>query len=136
MMPSMTSEYPVNERGRIMDPAVTDDQRTYTLLMHLSLLGASVIGPFTILIPIIMWQMKKDESAFVDDHGREAVNFQISMMIYSVLGAVLAVITLGLAAILVVPFVTVLSIVGMIMAALAANRSEYFRYPMTLRLLT
>lgn len=135
MMPSMTSEYPVNERGRIVDPSATQDQRTYSLLMHLSVLGLSMIGPFAILIPIIMWQVKKDESPFIDDHGREAVNFQISLMIYSVVLLLLLIPTLGIAFI---GFwaLPVLGLVGMIMAMIATNRGEYFRYPMTLRFLS
>lgn len=135
MMPSMTSEYPVNERGRIVDPLVTHDQRTYTLLMHLSVLGLSMIGPFAILIPIVMWQIKKSESPFIDDHGREAVNFQITLMVYSVVLLLLLVPTLGIAFIGIWGL-PVLGLVGMIMAMVAANRGEYFRYPMTLRFLS
>ncbi|MFT5423424.1 MAG: putative Tic20 family protein [Phycisphaerales bacterium] len=132
MMPAMTSEYPVNERGRIEDPSVTNDQRTYALLMHLSILAHSIIAPLAIIITIVMWQKKKSESAFLDDHGREAVNFQISLGVYMVAIVILAIPTVGLS-LLGLAVVPILSLVGMIMGMVAANRGEYFRYPMSLR---
>jgi len=135
MMPAMTSEYPVNERGRVVDPTVTNDQRTYALLMHLSMLAHSVIAPFAIIITIVMWQTKKNESPFLDDHGREAVNFQISLAVYMVAIVVLAIPTIGLS-LIGMAVVPILSLVGMILAMVAANRGEYFRYPMTLRFLS
>ncbi|MFG0305084.1 MAG: DUF4870 domain-containing protein [Phycisphaerales bacterium JB040] len=136
MMSATMPQYPVNQRGRCYDPDVTDDQRTYSLLMHLGIIGFSVIGPLSVLIPIIMWQIKKGDSPFIDDHGREAVNFQISILIYSVIGVVVSIVTFGLGAILVVPGLTVFAIVGMVLAMVASNRGEYFRYPMTLRFIT
>jgi len=136
MMSATMTDYPVNERGRCYDPNVTDDQRTYSLLMHLGVIGFSVVGPLSVLIPIIMWIVKKNESSFIDDHGREAVNFQISLLIYTVIGIVFAIITFGLGAILVAPGLTIFAIVGMVLAMVAANRGEYFRYPMTIRFIT
>jgi len=127
---------PVNERGRAYDPDATDDERTYALLMHLSLLAHMVLTIIAFGIPLIMWLVKKDESSFLDDHGREAVNFQISLLIWSIIFTVVAiplsVITCGVG--VVVAFVpTVVAIVGMIQASIAANRAEFYRYPMTFR---
>ena len=135
MMPSMTSEYPINERGRIVDPGVTNDQRTYALLMHLSIIAHSIIAPLAIIITIVMWQMKKDESVFLDDHGKEAVNFQISLAVYMVAIVILAIPTIGLS-LLGLAVVPILSLVGMVMGMVAANRGEYFRYPMTIRFIS
>ncbi len=127
---------PVNERGRAYDPDATDDERTYALLMHLSLLAHMVLTIIAFGIPLIMWLVKKEESPFLDDHGREAVNFQISLLIWSIIFTVVAiplsVITCGVG--VVVAFVpTVVAIVGMIQASIAANRGEFYRYPMTFR---
>jgi uncharacterized Tic20 family protein len=129
-------EPPVNERGRAYDPDVSADERSYALFMHLSLLAHTVLSLIAIVIPVIMWQMKKEESPFLDDHGREAVNFQISLIIWSVgfglLAVPLGLLTCGLGFIVAfVPYV--LGIVGMIQAASAANRGEFYRYPMTMR---
>jgi uncharacterized protein len=125
-------EPPINERGRAFDPDVTSDERTYALMMHLSLLAHIVLTGFAIIVPIIMWNMKKDESPFLDDHGREAVNFQISLIIYSIIWIPIGILTCGIGFILVLlPYI--LGIVGMIQAAAAANRGEFYRYPMTFR---
>jgi len=131
-----------NERGRIHDPAATEDDRLYAAAMHLSLLAHLVISFFAVLIPIIMWQVRKNQARFINDHGRECVNFQITLLIYAVLlpliAFVLGVLTCGVGFVLVpialaIPYV--LGFIGMIMAALAAKRGELFRYPMTIRML-
>jgi uncharacterized protein len=131
-------EPPLNAQGRAYDPDATSDERTYALFLHLSLLAHIVLTGFAILIPIIMWNIKKHESPFLDDHGREAINFQISLFLWTIITGIivipLALLTCGVGAIiLVVP--TVLGIVGMIQAAIAANRGEFYRYPMTFRFL-
>ena len=123
---------PVNERGRAYDPDVTDDERTYALLMHLSLLGHVILSILAIVAPIIMWSIKKEQSPFLDDHGREAINFQISLIIHSVLLLAIGIITCGVGFFLYIPLY-VLAVIGMIQAAQAANRGEFFRYPMTFR---
>ena len=129
---------PVNERGRAYDPDATNDERTYALFMHLSLLAHIVLTLFAILIPIIMWQVKKDESPFIDDHGREAVNFQISLIIWSIIFTVVSIplgfLTCGVGfAIALVPYI--IGLIGMIQSAQAANHGEFYRYPMTFRLI-
>ena len=79
-----------------------------------------------------MWLIKRKDSPFLDDHGKEAVNFQISLVIYFFISAILMVVLVGIA---LMAAVYVLGIVGMIMASVAANRGEYYRYPMCLRLI-
>lgn len=118
--------------GRYVDAMVPEAQRTYGLFTHLagllSLLDLSLAGPIATLI---MWRIKAKESSFLDDHGREAMNFQISLVLYSIVGAMLTPV-LGLG--LVVLFgVWVLRLVGCIRGAIAANRGEYYRYPMCIR---
>ncbi|MBZ0172901.1 MAG: DUF4870 domain-containing protein [Phycisphaerales bacterium] len=134
----------MNERNRWVDDASTADERMFSTFTHLSLLAHLVLPYISILIPIIMWSMKKKESAYIADHGREAVNFQISLAIYSILLPIIAIpiglllfvvgvaITVPLAAL----FPYVLGLVGMIIAAVASNRGELYRYPMTIRFLT
>ncbi len=129
----MHNENGHNPHARLVDPNVTADQRTYALFMHLSLIATQIIPFAIVILPLIMWQIKKDDSRFLDDHGRETVNFHISLLLYSVGIVLLSLITCGLAAVAVVPLY-ILGIVGMIMGAIAANRGEYFRYPATIRL--
>lgn len=103
---------------------------------HLVPLLAHLGGPivFPIIAAIIMWQIKKDQNPFLDDHGREATNFQISLAIYTVIVIPLAAaITCGLGLFLFIPLL-ILNIVGCVLAAKAAHRGEYYRYPMSIRI--
>lgn len=119
---------------RIQDPNVTDDDRTYALLMHLSVIAHLFLTGFAILIPILMWRLRSDRSPFVDDHGREAVNFQITLILYTIIAIPIAIITCGVGGVIaLIPYP--LGIIGVILASMAANRGEYFRYPMTIRFL-
>ncbi|MBX3379950.1 MAG: DUF4870 domain-containing protein [Phycisphaeraceae bacterium] len=119
-------------------PSATEaDVRSYATFTHIVPLIAHLGGPFIIplVAAIIMWQIKKDQSPFLDDHGRESTNFQLSLLIYAVLVIpIAAIITCGLGAILAIPLI-ILNIVGCILAAKAAHRGEYYRYPMSIRII-
>lgn len=125
--------YPVNARGRACCPGMTDDEKTWAMFAHLSLLAHLVAPAVAVVIPLVIYLIRREGSAFVEDHAREALNFQISLVVYSLLAVPLAIITCGvggLLALLVYP----LGIVGMILAAMATSRGEFYRYPMTFRL--
>ncbi|MFM9957764.1 MAG: DUF4870 domain-containing protein [Phycisphaerales bacterium] len=122
---------------RYIDPSTPAEERTYALFMHLvGLLSmASIPVPLAGLIgSLIMWKIKAEKSPFLDDHGRDAVNFQISLLIYHVIMAILVIPTLGLAGLGFVVIVVV-TLIGCIRGAMAANRGEYYRYPVTIRFL-
>ena len=116
---------------RIIDTAAEEWERTYALFTHLSLLLSHFLLP--VVPALVMWLVKRDRSPFVDDHGREAINFQISLVIYMILGGVL-IPACGIGFV-VMAITYVLGIAGMIMASIAANRGEYYRYPATIRFL-
>lgn len=127
-------EPPVNERGRAFDPDTTADERSYAMFMHLTLLLnlTGVGGPISFIAVLIMWLIKKDESPFLDDHGREAVNFQISLFVWGVIFFIAIFFTCGASALLILA-IPVLGAVGMVLAAISANKGEFYRYPMTMR---
>ncbi len=124
---------PNESADRLVDDGATSDQRTYALLMHASL-AATLLSIPPVIAPLIMWLIKRDESPFLDDHGKEAVNFQLSLVLYSVILGVLGFVTC--VGFIFLPVVWVLGIVGAILAATAANRGEYYRYPATIRFIT
>lgn len=133
---TMTMPTPTNA-NRIVDQQVTSDERTYAMLVHLTLLITVLPGVgalAAIVVALVMWLVKRHDSTYIDDHGREALNFQISLIIYSLVFGVLGVCSGGILLVFVL-FVFIFGIVGMIMAAVAANRGEYFRYPATIRFL-
>lgn len=124
-----------------MDPSqpsarhVTDLQaeaweRTFAMSIHLTVLLIHLGLP--VVPALIMWLIKRDESPFIDDHGRECLNFQISLILYSLLTIPIGFLTCGVGWALWAP-IYILGIVGLIMAAVAANKGRYHRYPMTIR---
>ena len=104
----------------------TADERSMALLCHL---GGALLG---FLVPLIVWLVKKDQSRFVDDQGKEALNFQLTMLILHMIGGVTICLTFG--AINLAVFV--LDIVFGIMAATASNKGEVYRYPLCFRFIT
>lgn len=106
--------------------AVPSDQRTMAMLCHLLGLFTSFVGP------LILWLIKKDEMKFVDDQGKEALNFQITVALASVVAGILSLVCIGF---LVAIAVGICDVVFCILAAVAANKGQAYRYPATLRLI-
>jgi uncharacterized Tic20 family protein len=112
------------------DPQVSEWERTYAVFQHLSLLAEHFMLP--VIPALIMWLIKRDQSPFVDDHGKETINFQISLVLYYGIGLLTTGICVGIP-ILIATYV--LGMVGMIMGAVAASKGRYFRYPACIRLI-
>jgi uncharacterized Tic20 family protein len=106
--------------------AITSDDRTMALLAHLLAIFVGFFGP------LIIWLIKKDQSPFVDEHGKEALNFQISMFIYWIVAFISLLVLIGL---VLIPILFLMQIILPIMAAVAANRGDSYRYPLTIRLI-
>jgi len=94
---------------------------------------------FAFIGPLIMWLLKREEHPFFDAHGKEATNFNLSILLYGFVGVILAVVTLGIGLVLLIPAGLVLAviwIVATIQAAIAANRGQLFRYPLSIRFIS
>ncbi len=129
----------------VYDEAAEDWERTYAMWCHLGplLAGVSVIlsfgGSFFLpsVVALVLWLIKRDESPYVDDHGREALNFQISLMILFVASIVGGkVITCGTLIPLFLLAWFLLALIGMIRAVRAAKEGRFYRYPACIRFLT
>lgn len=104
---------------------------TWNILCHLSSLIGYLGIPFgNIIMPLVIWLIKKDEYPMIDVHAKESLNFQISMTIYTIFSIFLCFILVGF---IILPLLSVLNIVFVIIASVKANRSEVYRYPLTLR---
>jgi len=111
-------------------PAVTN-ARTWTAFVHASsLLGVFLHFPGHLIPPLIVWLAKRDESPEIDAHGKEALNFQISMLIYNAVAAVFCLILVGF---VFLAILWVLNAVFVIIAAIQASDGKFYRYPMTIR---
>jgi hypothetical protein len=103
------------------------------MLCHLAGFAGLVGIPFgNILGPLVVWLVKKQESPYVDHHGREALNFQISATIYALICFALVFVVIGL---LLLPALAIFWLVVMVIAAIRASEGVIYRYPMTLRML-
>ncbi len=111
-------------------PAVTN-VRTWNILCHASaLLGVLLHFPGHLLGPLIVWLIKRGESPEIDAQGKEAVNFQISMLIYEAVALVFCLILVGF---VFLAILWVLNAVFVIIAAIHASDGKFYRYPMTIR---
>ena len=122
----------VSSNGRLVDPTTTPDQRQYATLMHLTLLLAIIMPVLGVIAPLGMWLAKKDQSRFIDDHGKETLNFHISVLIYFAISGLLLIVVIGVPMLIAA---CLLALIGMIKASTAANRGEYYRYPACIRLI-
>jgi len=107
---------------------------------HLSALAGLIIPFGSVLGPLVVWLLKKDEIPAVDDHGRAALNFQLTVLIASLASVgvaifLLAFFCLGLLFIPVIFAISIAGIVFSIIAAVKASGGESYRYPWTLTIL-
>jgi uncharacterized protein len=111
-------------------PAVTN-VRTWNILCHASaLLGVFLHFPGHLLGPFIVWLAKRDDSPEIDAHGKESLNFQISMLIYNAVAAVFCLVLVGF---LFLAILWVLNAIFVIIAAIQASDGKFYRYPITIR---
>ncbi len=116
-------------------PAVDPVKRGHTwgTLCHLSALLGFIGVPFGhVLGPLVVWLLKKDEYPFADDQGREALNFQLSVLVYTLASLFLICLCVGIALLV---FLQLFDLVMIVVAAVKASNGERFRYPLTLRFL-
>ena len=107
--------------------------RTWTVLCHASALaGFFVPWAGHILGPLIVWLAKRGDSAEIDEHGKESLNFQISMLIYNLIAGVLCLVLIGF---VLLGILHILNLVLVIVASIQASEGKLYRYPITIRLI-
>ena len=113
--------------------AIPRDARKWAMLCHImALVGLLGNGIGFVLGPLLVWMIKKEDHPFVDEQGKEAVNFQITMMLLAIACGLLAFFVIGL---LLLPFVLIVAVVFSVVGAVKANEGEHYRYPFALRLI-
>ena len=114
---------------------VNKDARMWAMFCHLGGLAMFIVPAIgNIVAPLIFWQIKKDDFAFVDEQGKEAVNFQISMSLYLLISALLWVplsfICIG---VFIPAAIGIADLAFLLIAAVKANNGYHYRYPLTIR---
>ena len=112
------------------------DACTWAMIAHLS---AIIASPLTGLLggfvgPLVIWLVKKNEFAFVDDQAKEALNFQLTLLLaYAIAYVITTVSCFLLFFVLLIPFV--LQIIFGIIGAIKANEGQFYRYPLNIRMI-
>ena len=124
-------ETPYPQPPPLIPPPAIPNVRTWTALCHASaLLGVFLHFPGHLIAPLILWLARRGDSPDIDAHGKEAVNFQISMLIYNIISALFCVVLIGFVFLAVL---WILNAVLVIIAAIQASEGKFYRYPMTIR---
>jgi hypothetical protein len=111
----------------------SSDVRTWNVLCHATALaGFFVPWAGHILGPLIVWLAKRNDSPEIDQHGKESLNFQISMLIYNVIAGVLCLVLIGF---VILAILHILNLVLVIIASIQASEGKFYRYPITIRLI-
>jgi len=131
------AEQPIStDKGESIQPdqvseEIGQDARMWAMICHLmGLAGLIMPAVGNIVAPLVVWQIKKDDDPFIDEQGKEAVNFQISVSIYFIMSVLLCIVCIG--AFLVVA-VIIIYLVFLLIAAVKANNGYHYRYPLTIR---
>jgi len=111
---------------------ISRDERTWAMICHLSALSVVFTGLGLVLGPLIVWLIKKEDMPFVDEQGKEALNFQITMLLAYIVSAILMIVLIGFLMLFVVG---IFDLVMTIIASIKANDGEHYKYPLTLRLI-
>jgi uncharacterized Tic20 family protein len=103
---------------------INKDARTFAMLAHLLAIFTCFLGP------LVIWLIKKDEHPFVDEQGKEALNFQITVLIAYLVSGLLTFVCIGF---LLLTLVWVVDLIFCVMACTKVNNGEHYRYPITIR---
>jgi uncharacterized Tic20 family protein len=114
-------------------PSTSSDVRTWCVLCHAS----ALLGLFFHFLghlggPLIVWLIKRGDSPEIDAHGKESLNFQISMVIYDAIALLLVIVFIGIPILI---GLWILNTVLVIIASVKASEGKFYRYPLTIRLI-
>ena len=104
----------------------SNDDKNIATVTHL---GGTV---FSFIPALIVWILKKEDGAFIADQAKEALNFQITVLIAQFIAAILAWVLIGF---ILIPIIWILNVVFCIIAAIASSNGKTYRYPLCLRLI-
>src|SRR5436309_6344471 len=115
-------------------PSTSSDVRTWCVFCHASaLLGLFFHFLGHIFGPLVVWLIKRGDSPEIDAHGKESLNFQISMLIYDAIAAILCTFLIGIPILIAL---WIMNTVFVIIASIRASEGKFYRYPITIRFLS
>lgn len=115
----------------LLSGGVPQNHRLWATFTHLAAFAGYFLPPVGHLLgPLILWLIKKNEMPFVDDQGKEAINFQITMTLATLVSLALIPVLIGF---VLLPAVVIFQVVFVILAAVKANDGVFYRYPLCIR---
>jgi len=125
-----------NENNMNQEPVVSSDisqdAKMWAMFAHISAVAGFIIPFGNIIGPLLIWILKKEEFPFVNDQGKESLNFQISITIYVLISIILIFVLIG------IPILIIVGLFALIMVIIAAINSydgKAYRSPLTIRLI-
>lgn len=115
-----------------IDILPSKDERTWAMLCHFSAYAGCVFPFGHILAPLIIWLSKREDYPLVADQGKEILNFQISMTLYVIVSALLAIVLIGIPILI---GLAIFEFIIIIVAAIKSNDGIKYRYPITIHFL-
>src|ERR1700730_3962832 len=113
--------------------STSSEIRPWSVLCHASALLGLFFHFFGHLLgPLVVWLIKRDASPEIDANGRESLNFQISMLIYDAIAAILCIVLIGIPILIAL---WILNTVFVIIASVKTSEGKFYRYPFTIRFL-
>lgn len=121
------------EENQQVEPVLVDkEQRTWAMLCHLSALAGFIIPMGSLIGPLVVWFVKKEEMPLVAEHGLKSINFQITMLIAYIICFILMFAVIG---VILLPVVAIFSFIMVVVGAIKANDGKPFSYPFSLNLI-
>ena len=118
----------------IATPVSSSDIRIWCVLAHATALVGFLVPVAGHLVgPLIVWLAKRHDSPEIDAHGKESMNFQISMLIWNVIAAILCLVLIGIPILI---LLHLLNIIFVIVASIQASEGKLYHYPLAIRLIT
>lgn len=110
----------------------SQEERNMAMLCHFAAFSGFFIPFGMVLGPLVVWLLKRDSSEFIDAHGKEAVNFQITMLIAFVISGALAFILIGIPLLV---GLAIFELIVVIIAGIKASEGSHYQYPFSLKII-
>lgn len=131
--------FPADIRGTQMSPefenkppadSLSSEANTWAMILHLSIFASYAIPFAGMVLPIVIWQVKKDQFPIIDEHGMIVVNWMISSVIYVIAGILLSLILIGIP---ILVLVGIAMVVFPIIGGIKASSGELWPYPLSIK---
>lgn len=108
---------------------ITNEEKQYAMFIHLSQLAGLLIPVLGWVLPLILWQTKKNTSAYIDANGKIVMNWILSSLVYGIIGFILVFIIIGT---ILLGALAICSLIFIILGGIKANNGETWPYPLSI----